>query len=142
MHIIILGGGAAGMISAHYLAKKHRVTVIERESILGGNIRTLNGNVATENLPPGLFVDNGVIEFHRDSSPALHSVIQELGLQLAPVSGGSTALYLDNQRSLHMPGAIREQTASRAAKLKRYLQLGLTLRHMIPIGMRTLAYGR
>ena len=39
------------MISAHYLSKHHQVTVIEREPILGGNIRTLNGNVATKRIP-------------------------------------------------------------------------------------------
>jgi predicted NAD/FAD-binding protein len=130
MQVVVVGGGAAGMICAHYLAKNHHVTVLEREPVLGGNIRTLNGNIATAYLPPDLFIDNGVIEFHRDSSPALQEVLQDLGLALEPVDGGSTALYLENKQSFHMPGAIRARSFSRAEKLRNYLRLAGILRYL------------
>jgi predicted NAD/FAD-binding protein len=124
------------MICAHYLAQQHQVTVIEREPILGGNIRTLNGNVEADNIPPELFVDNGVIEFHRDHSPALHSLMRDLGLQLEPIDGGSTSVYLENGRSFHMPWAIRAQDSGTGEKLLRYAQLARVLLHLIPIRLR------
>lgn len=133
MHIVIIGGGAAGMISAHYLAQFHRVTLIEREPILGGNIRTLNGNVTTEQLPPDIVIDNGVIEFHLDHSPGLIEVLADLGLALEPVTGGSTSLFLEDGRSYHMPDAIRAQSPRFVKRWPRYLQLAMVLRHLVPI---------
>jgi len=57
------------MATAHYLARTHQVTILERQPMAGGNIRTLSRNVETKNLPADVFMDNGVIEFHRDHSP-------------------------------------------------------------------------
>ena len=128
------------MISAHYLSKHHQVTVIEREPILGGNIRTLNGNVATKRIPSEILIDNGVIEFPRDHSPALQAVVHDLGLELAPISGGSTALYLEDGRSFHMPGAIADQGLGPGAALRRYAQLGRVLCRSAPLGLRLSLY--
>ncbi len=136
MHVVVLGGGGAGMACAHYLAQAHQVTVLERQPLLGGNIRTLHRNVETNCLPAGLFLDNGVIEFHRDHSPGLHSLIKGLGLELVPFEGGSTSLYLENGRSFHMPGAIRDQQQSFATKTRQHLELAWTMRHLLPIGIR------
>jgi predicted NAD/FAD-binding protein len=141
MHIGVIGGGAAGMATAHYLAKTHQVTVFERRPVLGGNIRTLNRNIVSKVLPDDLYLDNGVIEFHQDNSPALHELIAELGLELSWFRGGSTSLYLPNQRSFHMPGAIRDQQRDWFTRLGQYGKLGLALRHLLPIGFRMLGPG-
>ena len=136
MHVVVIGGGGAGMACAHYLAQAHQVTVLERQPLLGGNIRTLNRNVETKSLPASLFLDNGVIEFHRDHSPGLHSLIKDLGLELVPFEGGSTSLYLESGRSIHMPGAIRDQQRSFTTKTRQRLELAWTMRHLLPIGIR------
>jgi predicted NAD/FAD-binding protein len=136
MHVVIIGGGAAGMVCAHYLASAHQVTVLERRPVPGGNIRTLNRNVASTNLPADLFLDNGVIEFHRDHSPGLHKLIRDLGLELVPFEGGSTGFYLESGRSFHMPGAIRDQQRGFATKTQQYLKLAWIMRHLPLIGLR------
>ena len=136
MHVVVIGGGGAGMATAHYLAQAHQVTVLERQPMLGGNIRTLNRNVETKNLPGDIFIDNGVIEFHRDHSPGLHALIRELGLELEHFPGGSSGLYLERGRSFHMPGAIRDQQRGFATKTRQYLQLARVIHHLIPILMR------
>ena len=60
MHVVVIGGGGAGMATAHYLAQAHQVTVLERQPMLGGNIRTLNRNVETKNLPRDIFIDKRI----------------------------------------------------------------------------------
>ena len=124
------------MATAHYLAQAHQVTVLERQPMLGGNIRTLNRNVASKSLPSDLFLDNGVIEFHRDHSPGLHALIRELGLELEHFPGGSSGLYLERGRSFHMPGAIRGQQRGFATKTRQYLKLARVIHQLIPILMR------
>ena len=134
--VLVVGGGAAGMASAHFLARDHQVTVLERSAILGGNIRTLNKNVIPTSIPSNLFLDNGVIEFHRDHSPGLHKLTAELGVKLLPVNGGSSAIFLEDGRSVFMPAAIAAQNVSKLTKSRMYAQLLWTMRHMVPIGLK------
>ncbi len=124
------------MATAHYLARTHRVTVLEKQPLLGGNIRTLNRNVETENLPTDFILDNGVIEFHRKHSPGLRSLVKELGLELEYFPGGSSGLYLENGRSFHMPGAIQDQQRPAARQALQYLNLARVIRHLVPILIR------
>ena len=56
MRIAIIGGGSAGLVTAHLLDGVHEVTLFEREPILGGHVRTLNRNVACD-LDPELILD-------------------------------------------------------------------------------------
>jgi predicted NAD/FAD-binding protein len=136
MHVVIIGGGAAGMASAHYLAQVHQVTVLERQPLLGGNIRTLNRNVETNCLPAGIFIDNGVIEFHHEHSPGLRALVGELALELESFPGGSTGMYLECGRSFHMPGAIWDQRRGAAIRALQYLRLAWLMRRLVPIGLR------
>lgn len=136
MHVVVIGAGAAGMASAHYLAKTHQVTLLESQAILGGNVRTLNRNVESKTLPEDIFLDNGVIEFHRKHSPGLSALVDELGLELRQFEGGSTGLYLEGGKSFHMPGAIREQKCSALKKGLQYLRLAWLMRYLLPIAVR------
>ena len=136
MHVVVIGGGAAGMASAHYLAQAHQVTVLEAQTLLGGNIRTLNRNVEAKSLPADIFIDNGVIEFHHKHSPGLRSLASELGLELESFSGGSTGIYLEGGRSFHMPGAIRDQQRGTAIRVLQHLKLAWLMRQLVPIGIR------
>ena len=45
MKIAIIGGGSAGLVTAHLLDGAHDVTIFEKAPILGGHVRTLNRNV-------------------------------------------------------------------------------------------------
>ncbi len=52
MEVAIIGGGAAGMVTARLLDDAHEVTVLEREAVLGGHVRTLGGNLRCSRFPP------------------------------------------------------------------------------------------
>jgi uncharacterized protein with NAD-binding domain and iron-sulfur cluster len=93
MKIAIIGGGASGMVTAYLLDRQgHQVTVFERESMLGGHIRTLNQNVQPNRSDCNLVLENGVLEF----PTSFHNFIDlmaELEVELEPVSIGS-ALFM------------------------------------------------
>ncbi|WP_310418612.1 FAD-dependent oxidoreductase [Chamaesiphon sp. OTE_8_metabat_110] len=95
MKIAIIGGGASGMVTAYLLDKQgHQVTVFERESMLGGHIRTLNQNVQPDRSDCNLILENGVLEFPT-SFHNFMNLMAELGIELEPVNIGS-ALFLKN----------------------------------------------
>ncbi len=66
MRIAIVGGGASGLITAWLLDRAHEVTLFERAPVLGGHIRTLGRNAPRGDLPAGLWLDAGVVEFSRE----------------------------------------------------------------------------
>ncbi len=103
MKIAIIGGGAAGMATAWYLGERHDVTVLERETKLGGHIRTLGRNVPCAALPEGRTLDAGVIEFSRENFPRFHALMDELDVELHDIPG-TTALHVDGRPSLASPG--------------------------------------
>ncbi len=122
MKIAIIGGGAAGMATAWYLGDAHQVTVFEREAMLGGNIRTLRGNVSCEALPEGVTLDAGVIEFSRTSFPLFHALMDELDVELLDVPG-TTALYVDGRPPLQSPSTMAEAGLGWAKRLAGRLRL-------------------
>lgn len=70
MHIAVIGGGFSGLLAAYLLQKKDiHVTVYEKESLLGGHIRTLNCH--------GLTVEIGTAAAF---SPHLKELLLELGI--------------------------------------------------------------
>ncbi len=119
MKIAIIGGGAAGMAAAWYLGERHRVTVFERQAMLGGNIRTLGRNVpgATDGeLPANLILDAGVVELSRENFPRVHALMAELGVELHGVPG-TTALYVDGRPPLSSLGRAQEAGLGWTARL-------------------------
>ena len=106
MRVAIVGGGAAGMTTAHLLDRVHDVTLFEKEPILGGNIRTLNKNIPCNSLDRRITLDNGVIEFQRDYFPDFHKLMADLQVQLieTPIS---SELFLADGRYYKSTGAIR-----------------------------------
>jgi len=95
MRIAIIGGGASGMVAAYLLDKQgHDVTVFERQSTLGGHIRTLNKNVQPNQSDCHEILENGVLEFPTVFRSFM-ALMQELEVELEPVKIGS-AMFLKN----------------------------------------------
>ncbi|MEG3941676.1 MULTISPECIES: FAD-dependent oxidoreductase [unclassified Microcoleus] len=100
MRIAIVGGGASGMATAYWLDKQgHHVTVLEKQPILGGHIRTLNKNVLPNQSECNEILENGVLEF-----PTVFynfvALMQELGVELEPVEIGSALFFKDGSHFL------------------------------------------
>lgn len=123
MRIAVIGSGAAGITTAYLLNNHHHVTVMEKQPILGGNIRTLNKNVTGLDLDPNITLDNGVIEFQQDHFVQFHLLMDRLGVGVEPVSGGSTALYLANREYIAAPGVIRGSRLSLAERVRAFARL-------------------
>jgi len=112
MKIAIIGGGAAGLVCAHLLDEHHEITLYERESVLGGHVRTLGCNVkAPPSVPYPL--DAGVIEFDRVLFPTVARLFARLGIETEAVPATTTFFPVQGPRSF-APGAIaRSQLAAR-----------------------------
>ena len=66
MHIVIVGSGAAGLSAAWLLAKRHRVTLVEKDDRLGGHAHT-----ATVSGVESQKIDTGFIVYNEPSYPNL-----------------------------------------------------------------------
>ena len=100
MKIAVIGGGASGMVTAYQLDKKgHQVTVFERQPILGGHIRTLNKNVKPNQSDCSEILESGVLEFPTAFKDFI-ALMQELGVELEPVSVGSGMFFNNGDRFL------------------------------------------
>lgn len=78
MHVAIVGSGAAGLAAAWLLAKGHKVTLLEKESRLGGHAHTATvspsavGNAKNfDNILDPLKIDTGFIVYNKPSYPNL-----------------------------------------------------------------------
>lgn len=122
MKIAIIGGGAAGITTAHLLNKVHDVTLFEKEPFLGGNIRTLNKNIPCDCLDRGIILDNGVVEFQRDYFPNFHKLMHDLQVQLVetPIS---SELFLADEHYYKSTGAIRYGCTSIKDKIIQSLKM-------------------
>jgi len=122
MKIAIVGGGAAGMTTAHLLDKVHEVTVYEKQPILGGNIRTINKNVTCEGLDPNITLENGVIEFERDHFPNFHKLMHHLQVPIEEVPL-SSELFLANGHHYKSAAAIHNGYSMKWKRLIESLKL-------------------
>jgi predicted NAD/FAD-binding protein len=102
--VAIVGGGAAGLVTAWLLDETCDVTVFEKAPILGGHVRTLGGNLpSVAGAPP---LDAGVLLFEKRNFPTVHALFDLLGVRLRRVTGG-TALHEDGCPSLYSPALVR-----------------------------------
>ena len=121
MRIAIIGGGASGLVTAYLLDQQgHYVTLFERESVLGGHIRTLNKNVQPNHSDCDQILENGVLEF----PAAFHNflaLMRTLEVDLEPVDIGS-ALFLQDGRHF-LSGAMIRKNFTGMQRFQEYLRL-------------------
>ncbi len=121
MKIAIIGGGAAGIITAYYLHKNgHDVDVFEKSNSLGGHIRTSNKNCHVEGIASDLYLEGGVIEFSEEFHH-FKALLKELNVPTEPVAIG-TGLFLSNGKHILSPTLINNnfKGAKRFAELLKF----------------------
>lgn len=89
LKIAVIGGGASGIVAAHYLSRNHDVELFEAAPILGGHVQTVmapDGVVGGDVDGDGrrIPVDMGFIVFNDRTYPCFHRFIAELGVRPAP----------------------------------------------------------
>jgi uncharacterized protein len=121
MRIAVIGGGASGMVTAYLLDKQgHHVTVFEKQTALGGHIKTLNKNVTPNRAACPEILENGVLEF----PTVFHNfctLMQELEVELEPVNIGSALFFKDGHHFLS--GATIQKNFTGIHRMLEYLQL-------------------
>lgn len=121
MKIAIIGGGASGLVTAYLLDQQgHQVTVLEKEKILGGHIRTLNKNVQPNQSNCDQILEAGVLEFPLKFHNFL-KLMEELEVELEPVNIGS-ALFLQDGRHF-LSGKTIDKNFTGIQRLVEYLRL-------------------
>jgi predicted NAD/FAD-binding protein len=78
----VIGGGIAGLGAAWLLAPHHRVTLLERNSYLGGHANT----VPVEDPGGPFWVDTGFMVFNRRNYPLLCGLFDYLGVRSHPTT--------------------------------------------------------
>jgi predicted NAD/FAD-binding protein len=73
----IVGSGISGLAAAHYLARRHRVTLFESQARLGGHAHT--HDVVVDGRP--LRVDTGFIVYNHRTYPNFVRLLAELGVR-------------------------------------------------------------
>ncbi len=121
MKIAIIGGGASGLVTAYFLDKKgHEVTLFEKQSILGGHIRTLNKNIQPNQSSCQEILECGVLEFPSNFYNFIN-LMGELDVELEPVYIGS-GLFLQDGRHF-LSGEMIKKNFTGIQRLMEYLRL-------------------
>ena len=72
--IAVVGSGISGLSAAYYLQKNHQVTLIEKDSRIGGHSNTVKLNVNDKEI----LVDSGFIVFNEINYPNFCKLLEEL----------------------------------------------------------------
>jgi uncharacterized protein len=76
LRVGVIGSGISGLAAAHYLGRRHLVTLFEAESRLGGHAHTHVVDVSGRSLP----VDTGFIVYNHRTYPRFVALLAELGV--------------------------------------------------------------
>jgi len=74
MKIAVVGSGISGLTLAHYLGKKHQITLFEKDSRIGGHTHTHSLTIDNKKIN----VDSGFIVFNKKTYPNFLKLINEL----------------------------------------------------------------
>jgi predicted NAD/FAD-binding protein len=75
-HIAVIGAGVSGLVAAHLLARRHRVTLFEADDRPGGHAHTIT---VTDPAGP-LALDTGFLVFNPTHYPLFTRLLDELGV--------------------------------------------------------------
>jgi len=75
-HFAIIGSGVSGLTAAYLLAKKHRVTVFEKNDRVGGHTATVDIVKDGEKFA----IDTGFIVFNDKTYPNFLAMLSEIGI--------------------------------------------------------------
>ncbi len=75
-NIAIIGSGISGLTSAYLLAKKHNVTVFEKNDYIGGHTATIDVDYQGEQLA----IDTGFIVFNNKTYPNFLKLLSNIGM--------------------------------------------------------------
>ena len=78
MKIAVIGSGISGLSAAHYLSKKHKVDLFEKENHFGGHSYTLDIDLGYKNIA----VDIGFIVFNYQTYPNLINFFKENTIEI------------------------------------------------------------
>ncbi len=78
-NIVVIGSGVAGLTATHLLQRRHRVTLLEKNSRLGGHTNTV---VIPDGPDEGTPVDTGFIVMNHRNYPLLTRLFNQLGVEL------------------------------------------------------------
>ncbi|MDB4224746.1 FAD-dependent oxidoreductase [Granulosicoccus sp.] len=112
LHIVIVGSGAAGLAAAWLLAKKHRVTLLEKDDRLGGHAHT-----ATVSGSDSQKIDTGFIVYNEPSYPNLTQWFKSMDVA-TEASDMSFAVSRDNGNFEYAGGPVFGLLAQRNLPLK------------------------
>lgn len=77
-NIAVVGGGAAGIVSAYLLQRRHQVTLFEKNNYVGGHTHTV---VLKDGPDAGTPVDTGFIVHNDRTYPNFIRFIRQLGIE-------------------------------------------------------------
>ena len=77
LRVGVVGSGISGLAAAHYLARRHRVTLFESEPRLGGHAHTHDVAIGGQRLR----VDTGFIVYNQRTYPGFVRLLAELGVR-------------------------------------------------------------
>jgi len=90
----VIGSGIAGMASAWLLGKRYQVTLIDKNSYIGGHTNTVS--VAEPDTDKSLPVDTGFIVYNEPNYPNLVGLFNSLGVQSRPTNMTFAASITDS----------------------------------------------
>ncbi len=97
--IAVIGGGVAGMGAAlRLLSAGLQVTIFDPSEMLGGNCHgvTVEGPDGQEHR-----IDAGVSDFNIETFPGLRNLIEQLGLEIAPIGQSASFMTAEGQTCWH-----------------------------------------
>jgi predicted NAD/FAD-binding protein len=77
LRIAVVGSGISGLAAAHYLSRRHRVTLFEKEKRLGGHAHTHQVKGASGPLA----MDSGFLVYNHRTYPNFVRLLAELGVE-------------------------------------------------------------
>ncbi len=107
-NIAIIGGGISGLSAAYLMSQRHKVTVYEAETRLGGHARTVLAGKRRDQP-----VDTGFIVFNYSNYPHLTALFEKLDVPVTP-SNMSFGASFDAGRFEYSLSGIDEVFATRA----------------------------